>query len=210
MAGPLRVTHGSGASQVAHTQRQGAQAPYVKLASGDHISAAKRAPVKHEGGWFVVKLTRISGLLSIFCLLVFSCSCRQEHRIGGKPTAITSRFVPGQVWTFRISSNELSGAALTIVRVDLDTRLGPIIYVSVPLMRPAMWERTNTFCPFSEGALNRSVVALVRTNASLTSEDMEVFQEVYELGRRDIADGKVGKCFEITVAEVLEARNKAK
>jgi hypothetical protein len=77
-------------------------------------------------------------------------------------------------------------------------------------MRPAKWERTNTFCPFSEDAIKRSVVALVRTNVSLPIEDMEVFQQVYELNHRDDGNEKAGKCFDITVAEVLEARSKAK
>ena len=39
---------------------------------------------------------------------------------------------------------------------------------------------------------------------------MEVFQQVYKLARKDTGNAKFGKCFDITVAEVLAARRKAK
>lgn len=195
---------------MARFRPQEAQVLRVKSASGNHINAANRAPVRNEQDLFVMKLIRVSGLFGALSWLLLVCSCRQEHGNENRGTARTSRFVPGQVWTFRTPTNDLPGAALTIVRIELDTKRGPIIYVSVPLLRPAKWEGTNTFCPFSEDALNRSVIALVRTNASLTSEDMEVFQQVYKLARKDTGNTKFGKCFDITVAEVLAARRKAK
>jgi len=96
------------------------------------------------------------------------------------------------------------------MRVDFDPKEGPIICIMVTGVRHTFWEATNMFYPFSEDALNRSVVALVRTNAPLTGKDLEDFRMFYELVRQDVKVGKSDKCFKITVAEVFEARRKQK
>jgi hypothetical protein len=121
----------------------------------------------------------------------------------------TSRFQQGQVWTFHTSTNELPSAALTVARVDFDPQEGPIIFVSITGVRHASWESTNMFCSFSEGALNRSVFALVETNAPLTGKKLEDFQWFYDRVHKGVESGQLAKCFKITVAEALEKERKS-
>jgi hypothetical protein len=145
-------------------------------------------------------------LAIIFVITVLCCtSC---SRSPAKLSATTSRFQTGQVWTFQTSTNELPSAALTVVRVDFDPKEGPIVFVSIAGVRHHTWDSTNMFCPFSEDALNRSVIALVGTNSPLTGESLKSFQDFYEITRQGITAGKLSKCFKITVAEVFVAAQK--
>jgi len=146
-------------------------------------------------------------LVIVMCMIAVLC-CASCSRSPTKVPATTSRFLSGQVWAFHTPTNELPSAVLTVARVDFDQKEGPIIYIMVTGVRHTFWEATNMFYPFSEDALNQSVVALVRTNASLTGKDLEDFQIFYELGRQDVKAGKSDKCFKITVAEVFEAARK--
>jgi hypothetical protein len=138
----------------------------------------------------------------ICCMAVIICtgSC---SRTPDSPVVTTSRFEPGQVWTFHTPTNEPSSATLTVARVDFDSKLGPIIFISVTGLQYDTW-RPYHFMPVSENALSRSVIALVKTNAPLTGEDLQAFQQFYESGRQGVERGELDKCFKITVAEVLE------
>lgn len=146
-------------------------------------------------------------LFAILCLFTVLCgaSC---SRTPSKAPATNSQFQAGQVWTFHTPTNELPSAALTVVRVDFDSKEGPIIFVSITGVRRTSWEATNMFYAFSEDALNRSVTSLVRTNAFLTGKDLGDFQWFYDRTRKGVESGQLGKCFKITVAEVFEARQK--
>jgi hypothetical protein len=132
-----------------------------------------------------------------------SCSRAPE-----KAPVTTSRFQPGQVWTFHTPPDELPTAALTVARVDFDPKLGPIIFVSVTGVRHTVWQATNMCYPFSEDALSRSVIVIVKTNAPLAGEDLKTSQEAYELFRQGVEAGEFNKCFKITLAEVMEANRK--
>jgi hypothetical protein len=156
-----------------------------------------------------MKIVLIVGLISTISAFTFSCSCRQEKTDGGgvSAPATTSRFETGQVWTFHIPANELTNTALTIARVDFDLKLGPIIYVSVTGGRVnRRWGRPYVFYPFSEDALSRSVVTLLKTNNFLAGEELKDFQDAYELLQQNVQAGKANKCFKTTVGEVLEAQ----
>ena len=177
------------------------------MAYGKTTNTVTTVLARLQNRFFMKIIRTISQLIVVF---IFVCSCKQEHGNGNQASAIIPRFKPGQVWTFHTPPNEITNAELTVARVDIDSKEGPIIYVSVTGVQHIALEATNMVYPFSEDALNRSVVALVRTNAPLTGKDLEGFQEVYELMRQDIEAGKSDKCFKITVAEVLEARRKAK
>jgi hypothetical protein len=146
-------------------------------------------------------------LVAVICMIatLFCASC---SRAPVKTLATTSQFQSGQVWTFHTPTNELSSAALTVVRVDFDPKEGPIIFVAFTGLRHTFWEATNMFCPFSEDALNRSVISLVQTNAFPTGKDLEDFQSFYNSTRKGVESGQLRKCFKITAAEVLEARRK--
>jgi hypothetical protein len=105
--------------------------------------------------------------------------------------------------SFHTPTNEPSSAALTVARVDFDPQLGPIVFISVAGLRPDRW-RPYHFVPLSEEALGRSVVALVQTNALLTGDDLNAFEQFYEQGRQGVQRGEINKCFDITVAELLQ------
>ena len=105
-----------------------------------------------------------------------------------------------------MSSTESTNASLTVVRVDPDPKLGPIVFVSVGGVRQP--SQTYNFFPMSEDALQRSVVALIRTNASMSGNELQVFQDFYESGRQGVEAGKLNKCFKTTVAEVLDDQRK--
>ena len=137
------------------------------------------------------------------CFIAAIICCVSCSRGPVKVPATTSRFHAGEVWTFHTTTNEPSGATLTIARVDFDPQLGPIIFVSVTGLRPDTW-RPYHFMPLSEEALGRSVVALVQTNALLTGDDLSAFEQFHEQGRQGVQRGKLNKCFDITVAEVLQ------
>jgi hypothetical protein len=156
---------------------------------------------------FKCKCCRAMKLLTAMSMIVALC-CASCSRSPTKASATTSRFQTGQVWAFQTSTNELPGAKLTVVRVDFDPKEGSIVFISVTGVRHHTWDSTNMFYPFSEDALNRSVVALVGTNAPLTGEDLKSFQDFYEITRQGIAAGKLDKCFKITMAEVFEAAQK--
>jgi len=142
----------------------------------------------------------------IFMVVVLCCaSC---SRPPAKAPATTSRFEAGQVWTFQTSTNESPDAKLTVVHIDFDKKEGPIVFVLVDRVKHHTWNSTNMLYPFSEDALNRSVISLVKTNVSLTGEDLENFRTAYEYGRQGVAAGELKKCFNITPAEVFEGERK--
>jgi hypothetical protein len=103
-------------------------------------------------------------------------------------------------------TNEPFGATLTVVRVEFDRELGPIIYTSLSGVRHPTWE-THMFVPFAENALDRSVIALLREDAQLSKGDLETFQEFHSQYQQGVESGKLEKCFKITVAEVIKAKH---
>ena len=96
---------------------------------------------------------------------------------------------------------------MTVARVDFDSKSGPIVFISATGLRYDTW-RPYHFMPLSEGALRRSVIALVKTNAPLAGDDLQAFQQFYESARQGVERGELDKCFKITVAEVLEKESK--
>jgi len=154
----------------------------------------------------MMKLNTTS-LIFVACLL---CSCKQEHVNSSQISITASRFQLGQVWTFRTTINESTNATLTIAHVDLDPKEGPVIFVSIKGIQHTFWESTNTFCSFSEDALNRSVITLVRTNNLLSGKELEDFQWSFDQIRKGVESGKLIKCFKITVSEALEERRKGR
>jgi hypothetical protein len=146
-------------------------------------------------------------MVRIICLvatIICSGSCSRSPQ---KAPVATSRFQPGQVWTFHSPTNELPGATLTVAGVDFDPKEGPIIYVMVTGVRHTTWQSTNMFYPFCENALNRSVDTLVKSNAPLSGDEFKDFQWFHEVVRQGVEKGKDGKCFKITLLEVMETKS---
>ena len=142
-----------------------------------------------------MKIAHILYVVVIACC--FSCS-----RAPTKVPVTSSRFQAGLVWEFHTPTNDAPGARLSVVRVDFDSEEGPIAYVWVKGAKRSA--RYYNFMPFSEDALNRSVIALVGTNEPLAGEDLQTFQQAYEFCRQGVEKGDLNKSFKITVAEVLK------
>lgn len=140
------------------------------------------------------------GFVAVFG--VMCCSCTQRST----PTQ-TSRFHAGEVWSFHTAADELPGATLTIIQVDIDPELGPIIYTSISGVRRRK-SQAQLFFPFSEDALGRSVISLLRSDSQIEGKDLADFQWFYRTHLGGVGRGEAGKCFAKTVAEVLEADRK--
>jgi hypothetical protein len=149
---------------------------------------------------------KLAQTFALITVIICASSC---SRAPDSAVATTSSFKVGQVWKFHTPTNEPSSATLTIASVDFDSKLGTIIFVSVSGLRPDTLQPYH-FMPLAEDALNRSVVALVKTNTPLIGDELQSFQQFYELGRQGVKSGELNKCFKITVAEVLEKESQIK
>jgi hypothetical protein len=149
--------------------------------------------------WFI-------GIVSVFLIIGGVCIYSRispRNPANTLPVPTVSRFKPGEVWTFRPPPGALSNGTLTIIRVDFDTNEGPIIFVSVAAQR-FVSPYTNSFNPFSEEALDRSVISMIATNSWLTDEQMTNFAGFYLEMQHGVAAGRYDKCFKTSVADMLE------
>ncbi len=110
--------------------------------------------------------------------------------------AEASRYRPGQVWSYRTRPQD-QGSELIVVAIDHDPRLGTIVHVQLqgvflagPGAGPgAAPGRTTTIghMPFSEAAIDRSVIALQRTAALPDFRDgYDKWRDAYDVGRAGI------------------------
>ena len=164
-----------------------------------------------------MRTMRINGyiILLLGFLWLPICSCKQKPETDDRTTVGGSRFEPGQVWTFHEPTDQLLGATLTVMHIDFGSKERQIINVLVAPVIPdpklALYHvaaPTNIFLAFSEDALNRSVIALVKTNAAVPSNIWGQFGEAYRVQLGSVKDGIADKCFTNTVGEVLEKRLK--
>ena len=155
-----------------------------------------------------MKIKRAVNWFLIVGVAVIAGACKPEPKAERNPPPATSRFEPGQAWTFNAPANELPSARLTVMRVDSDPKLGPIIHIMVTGVRHTLWESTNMFYSFTERALDRSVISLTETNVNLPDTVVHDFDETYEIAQRKMKAGEMAAGFDITVAEVLQALHK--
>ena len=72
----------------------------------------------------------------------------------------------GQVWTFRLDPTE-PPATLTILRVESLPKLGEVVHISVSAIRMPTGITSVGHLPMSKAALDRSVIALQRTEMGI-------------------------------------------
>lgn len=115
-----------------------------------------------------------------------------------------SKYKAGQVWSYKTRPSE-DQSTLTIVKVETDPAFGTIVHISIQGCRiknpkaPKGYTDVIPHMPFSEDAIDHSVVKLLRTNVPLPE-----FQRGYEEWRR--AKGGV---FTTSVAEGIEFAERA-
>jgi hypothetical protein len=107
-----------------------------------------------------------------------------------------SRYKPGQVWSLRIP--EAPQALLTILRVESIRGAGTIVHVAVSEVPLAVGHM-----PFTEAAIDRSVLDLVRTDA-LGADSLEGYDEW-----RRAFDNEGAGVFSVTVPEALKGIDQA-
>jgi hypothetical protein len=109
----------------------------------------------------------------------------------GLETTDESRYKPGQVWSLQIP--DAPQARLLILRVESLLGVGTIVHVAVGDV-PV----TVGHMPFTEDAIDRSVLELVRTE-SLGANALEGYDEW-----RRAFDNEGAGVFSVTVAEALK------
>lgn len=75
----------------------------------------------------------------------------------------TTKFSPGQVWTFHLDPSEPQ-ATLTILKVETLEKLGEVVHISVSAVRVPGGVTRIGHLPMSGAALRNSVVELVGTD----------------------------------------------
>jgi hypothetical protein len=73
-------------------------------------------------------------------------------------------FAPGQVWTFHLDAAE-PAATLTVLKVETLEKFGEVVHISVSAVRVPGGVTSIGHLPMTRAALERSVVALVRTDS---------------------------------------------
>jgi hypothetical protein len=113
-----------------------------------------------------------------------------------------SRFKVGQVWSFKARPEE-EKSSFEVVKVENDPKLGNIIHVAIlglqvnnPLSPEAISEDVPHL-PFSEGAVSRSALKILKEKA-----DLPAYEEGYEMWREEFDAGLAG-IFTITVSEAV-------
>jgi hypothetical protein len=82
---------------------------------------------------------------------------------GAVASAQESGFSPGQVWTFELDPAE-PPATLTILKVEAHQEVGQVVFISVSATRMPSGVVMNLRFPMSRESLERSVIALLRTD----------------------------------------------
>ena len=122
--------------------------------------------------------------------------------------AVKSKYRVGQVWSYNTRPSE-PDAKLTIVKIEGQDSIGNIIHVYVSNVKvktssnPEKYSETITHMPFSEAAIDSSVIKQIGT----TSEPPD-YTEGYEEWRQSFKVGHAG-VFSITVGKAVEYMEKS-
>lgn len=98
-------------------------------------------------------------VLTLIALIIGSLA------MGADTTSRKHDFSPGQVWTFRLDAGE-PAATLTVLKVETLAKLGDVVHISVSAVRVPGGVTPIGHLPMARGALNESVIELVRADKS--------------------------------------------
>src|SRR5664280_563585 len=102
-------------------------------------------------------------LIALIGVVFIACRRQGSADAHSLTQATASRYKPGQVWSFRSPSDQ-PGAVLTVLRVETNPKLGVIVHVALSGVRLPNGGTNVQHMPFSEQAIDKSIVALVREN----------------------------------------------
>jgi len=132
---------------------------------------------------------------------VFAC-----HRDKGETPALTelltAKYHVGETWKYKARPGE-EASTLTVVRVESTPKLGVIVHVSLLGLKvhsnhaPTGISDRIAHMPFSEGAIDKSVTAIVGK-----AEPLPEFEEGYREWRAGFDQGKAG-VFTTSVADAV-------
>ena len=113
-----------------------------------------------------------------------------------------SRYKVGQVWSYKTRPVEKKSSFI-VLKVENHPKLGNIIHIALrdlKLRRPdGEFIKTAAHLPFSEEAVSKSAVKLLKEKA-----DLPDFEEGYGMWREAFDAGRAG-VYTITVAEAVDA-----
>jgi hypothetical protein len=119
-----------------------------------------------------------------------------------------SKYKAGQVWQYQSRPGEEASYA-TVVKVEESPKLGVIVHINLQGLRmknPSVPEGISSIVahmPFLEEAIDRSVLRLLRDDASIPD-----FRDGYEQWREAFEEGKAG-VFSISIAESIDVMEEA-
>ena len=114
-----------------------------------------------------------------------------------------TKYQPGQIWTYKTRPGEES-SRLTIVKVETHEEIEKIIHVYISDVAiecetaPDGVVKNIHHSPYTEGAINRSVLKLESETAELPK-----FQEGYAMWKEGFDQGEAG-VFDINVSEGVQ------
>jgi hypothetical protein len=132
-------------------------------------------------------------IMGLLTFLFASCSKKTDQ-----PALAQSKFHPGQVWTFKTPAGQPE-ARIEVLKVEDGGQLGTIIHLAISGVRYGDGQTRIPHIPFSESAVETSVLALERESGPVGE-----FAQGYRLWREAYDSGK-GGVFTISVAEAFEA-----
>jgi hypothetical protein len=138
-------------------------------------------------------------LILIVVVAFVIVACRRGSTAGGGSLspATTSRYKPGQVWSFQTPADQPQ-ALLTVLKVESHPKLSNIVHIALSGVSFSNGGTNVQHMPFAEAAIDKSVISLIREG-----EPLPQFQGGYQQWR-DAFDAGRGGVFTITVAEGLE------
>jgi hypothetical protein len=145
-----------------------------------------------------MKIAILLVLIVVVAVVVMACrrgdASADAHSLA---PATASRYKPGQVWSFRSPSDQAS-AVLTVLRVETNPKLGTIVHIAFSGVSFPNGGTNVQHMPFSEQAIDKSVLTLVREN-----EPLPDFRDGYDQWRQAFDTGR-GGVFTVTVSEGFE------
>ncbi len=151
-------------------------------------------------------LSRTAILATLFSVLLLLSGCRREKVSALKDTN-EAKYKAGQVWSYKTRPNEPDSSCL-ILKVEAHPSVGNIIHVSLQDLRIKNPREAKGFTdsishmPFSEDAINRSVIRLLKENTELPD-----YSGGYETWKKRFEAGKAG-IFTISLAEGADLMEK--
>jgi hypothetical protein len=143
----------------------------------------------------IVLLFTITGFLFISPQITNSQNSKESH------------YKVGQVWSYKTRKSE-EQSTITIVKIDSDSNFGNIIHVSITGLKMknpnSITEPVDTIghMPFTEKAIDKSVIKLIKENA-----DLPDYEEGYEEWRIAFEERKAG-VYKDSISDAVEKAEK--